>query len=140
VSSDDELVSLELSFKFLSGLRNALLEAITDLSYLGSAAREDLARHLLACLDQFRNDAAGSDSPIFWEYEHSRLSIRQVSEHRNQYNLSMSADLIEIACQAIEHVRGSLLEFEIPIRLRMTPQGLGLVSSELGCSHHSEPT
>jgi hypothetical protein len=129
-SLDQSRETFELRFtpRLLVGLRYALLEAITDLIYAGSAERQDLARHALTYMSQVVHDPGSLP-----ESQTGVLSIRSASVDSSDLVLEATREVLGMLANAVDHVQGSLLEFEIPIRVKLDPvelAGLGRMLEE----------
>ena len=110
---------LSITPRLLCGLRNCLLEGITDLVYADSTDLEGSARHALAYMTEVIHDprsASGLESEAF--------SIRLASVDGEGFILEATRELLGMLAAAIYHVRSSLLEFEIPIRVKLEPDDL----------------
>lgn len=118
---DRERARFELSItpRLLVGLRNAFLEAITDLIYVDSAELEELARHALAYMSEVIRDPRSAS-----ELQTSTFSIRLASVDGNDLVLEATRELLGMLAKAVDHVQGSLLEFEIPIRIKLDSEEL----------------
>jgi hypothetical protein len=111
---DREISEGSITPRMLIGLRNALLEAITDLIYTDSVELEDLARCALAYMTKIIRDPRSA-----FELQTSALSIRETSVEGNDLVLEATRELFRVLAKAVNHVQGSLLEFEIPIRIKL---------------------
>jgi len=114
MDQDRETFELSITPRSLVGLRNALLEAITDLIYADSAELEDLARHALAYMTEVIHDPRSVSKS-----QTGALSIRPASEDGNDLVLEATRELLGMLAKAVDHVQRSLLEFEIPIRIKL---------------------
>lgn len=125
---DREIFELSITPRVLVGLRNALLEAITDLIYTNSVELEDLARRELAYMTKVIRDHRSA-----FELQTSALSIHETSVEGNDLVLEATRELLGALAKAVNHVQGSLLEFEIPIRIKLESVelvGLGRILEE----------
>jgi hypothetical protein len=98
----------------LVGLRNAVLEAITDLIYADSSELEGLARHALAYMTKIIRDPRSAQ-----ELQTSTLTIRLASMNANSLVLEVTRELLGVLAKAVDHVQRSLIEFEAPIRIKL---------------------
>jgi len=108
------MFELRLTPRLLVGLRNALLEAITDLIYADSAELEDLARHALGYMNEVIRDSRSASEP-----QTGTLGIGLASGEGNDLVLRATRELLGMLAKAVDHVQASLLEFEIPIRIKL---------------------
>lgn len=116
--------NLELSSAELSGIKNALREAVTDLRFSDEALRDQMARRLLTVLGELANSPARSEPLMLLEAGPSHLYVRHASGPNGNYVLTLSTDIVDVLRNSIEHVLSSLLDFEMPIRIRLTQAGL----------------
>ena len=110
---DRETFELSITPRMLVGLRNVLLEAITDLIYTDSGELEDLARRAFAYMTKVIRDPRSAPEQT------SALSIRVASVDDNDLVLEATRELFGVLAKAVNHVQASLLEFEIPIRIKL---------------------
>lgn len=111
---DRDMFELSITPRMLVGLRNALLEAITDLIYTDSVELEDLARRALAYMTKAIRDPRSA-----LELQTSALTIRETSVDSDDLVLEATRELLGVLAKAVNHVQRSLLEFEIPIRIKL---------------------
>jgi hypothetical protein len=122
---------LELSSAYVSGIRSALLEAVTDLRFSADASRDRLARSVLGALAELENRPERAESLTLFESGQSFLKVSYSGEADGNCELTLSADVLGILHEAVEHVRTSLMEFELPIRVRLTRDDVNRLSRDL---------
>ena len=116
MDQDRETFELSITPRMLVGLRNAVLEAITDLIYADSSKLEGLAHHALAYMTKIIRDPTSAQ-----ELQTSTFGVQLASVDPNGLVLKATRELLGVLAKAVDHVQVSLLEFEMPIRIKLEP-------------------
>ena len=114
MDQERETSELSITRRLLVGLRNVMLEAITDLVYADSAEQEQLARQAFAYMTAVIHHPESTSEP-----QAGVLSIRLASADGDDFVLEATRELLGMLARAVDHVQRNLLEFELPIRVKL---------------------
>jgi hypothetical protein len=126
VSDSDEAVGLQLSRRQLTGLRHALLEAVTDLVFTDAEAQAEQLRSWLA--EVTADDEGAGEDPV-WEDPLTGARARLSTVGDGRYQLFLPPAVLDVAIRAIDHVNVTVFDFEIPMRLRVDAAELAELTS-----------
>lgn len=129
---DGSLLALEVTSRSILGLRNALLEAMTDLIYSGSEDVEAIAGALRVWLAGASDPLDSTSASFGVASTGPRARIHPAAGVTSGFVLAATPDVFWILARAVAHVQDTLLEFEIPIRLGLEPQELAELGRGLG--------